>query len=278
MGSVRAGERIYTNVSPDHPGTAIPESHLPPCVILGGGSVLLGMSMEEKEASKLNDINLVQSFVCMVLGVSDKEIKSEIGNMYNRFDVEVAAKLRKERRKASRMRRMIVCGLLTALALTAFWMYQFLYPGSALRYWICKHGSLGDSKCNFTFIPERDTAQRCTTIGLEFTWDRLKERMKPHLDDIPELDSKRVPGKHHYYLNVDRCAYGGVIKLSAPVSGISNNEQICGPIIFVVNSNCSAVYFYQDKPHAGWKIYQSVKHYEYLRQKLHCTRSEVSRE
>ncbi|RMX50741.1 hypothetical protein pdam_00018281 [Pocillopora damicornis] len=278
MGSVRAGERIYTNVSPDHPGTAIPESHLPPCVILGGGSVLLGMSMEEKEASKLNDINLVQSFVCMVLGVSDKEIKSEIGNMYNRFDVEVATKLRKERRKASRMRRMIVCGLLTALALTAFWMYQFLYPGSALRYWICEHGSLGDSKCNFTFIPERDTAQRCTTIGLEFTWDRLKERMKPHLDDIPELDSKRVPGKHHYYLNVDRCAYGGVIKLSAPVSGISNNEQICGPIIFVVNSNCSAVYFYQDKPHAGWKIYQSVKHYEYLRQKLHCTRSEVSRE
>lgn len=278
MGSVRAGERIYTNVSPDHPGTAIPESHLPPCVILGGGSVLLGMSMEEKEASKLNDINLVQSFVCMVLGVSDKEIKSEIGNMYNRFDVEVAAKLRKERRKASRMRRMIVCGLLTTLALTAFWMYQFLYPGSALRYWICEHGSLGDSKCNFTFIPERDTAQRCTTIGLEFTWDRLKERMKPHLDDIPELDSKRVPGKHHYYLNVDRCAYGGVIKLSAPVSGISNNEQICGPIIFVVNSNCSAVYFYQDKPHAGWKIYQSVKHYEYLRQKLHCTRSEVSRE
>ena len=102
MGSVRAGERIYSNVSPDHPGTAIPESHLPPCVILGGGSVLLGMSMEEKEASKLNDINLVQSFVCMVLGVSDKEIKSEIGNMYNRFDVEVAAKLRKERRKASR--------------------------------------------------------------------------------------------------------------------------------------------------------------------------------
>lgn len=59
----------------------------------------------------------------------------------------------------STVRRMIVCGLLTALALTAFWMYQFLYPGSALRYWICEHGSLGDSKCNFTFIPERDTAQ-----------------------------------------------------------------------------------------------------------------------
>ena len=68
--------------------------------------------MEEKEASKLNDINLVQSFVCMVLGVSDKEIKSEIGNMYNRFDVEVAAKLRKERRKASRSKykKLYICG------------------------------------------------------------------------------------------------------------------------------------------------------------------------
>lgn len=276
MGSVRAGERIYTNVSPDHPGTAIPESHLPPRVILGGGSVLLGMSLEEREASKLDDYNLVQCFVCMVLGVSDNEIKSEIGNMYNRFDVELAAKLRRERKKARRMRCLTVFGLLTTLALTAFLMYQWLYPGSLLRYWICKRGSVRDSICDFTFIPT-DTGQRCTTHGIEFTWNGLTEKMSPHLNDIPEMNSSRVPGKHYYYLNVDRCAYGGANKLSAQIYGIMNNHQICGPIIFSVNSNCSAVYFYQDKPRAGWKIYKSVMKYKYLHQKLQCKRPEDSR-
>ena len=50
MGSVRAGERIYATVDLDNPGTAIPEFHLPPSVVLGKTSILLGMSMEEKKA------------------------------------------------------------------------------------------------------------------------------------------------------------------------------------------------------------------------------------
>ena len=44
-------------------------------------------------------------------------------------------------------------------------------------------------------------------------------------------------GKYHYYLNVDRCAYGGLLKLSANVKGL------CGPYIFAVNNNCTAVYY-----------------------------------
>lgn len=79
-----------------------------------------------------------------------------------------------------------------------------------------------------------------------------------------------VPGKHHYYLNVDRCAFGGNLKLSAHVKGIPSNKQVCGPIIFAVNYNCSAVYYYQESPHEGWKRYQSVKYYSYLRKFLQC--------
>ena len=109
MGSVGAGERIYANVNLDNPGIAIPESHLPPSVILSSGSVLLGMSMEEKKASKLGDINLVQCFVCMVLGVSDKEIKAEIENMYDRFRMDLAVKLRRESKKARRCKCCIFC-------------------------------------------------------------------------------------------------------------------------------------------------------------------------
>ena len=87
MGSVRGGERIYATVDLDIPGTAIPESHLPHSVVHGKTSMLLGMSMEEKKASKLDDVNLVQCFVCIVLGVNDKEISAEIENMYDYFEM-----------------------------------------------------------------------------------------------------------------------------------------------------------------------------------------------
>ena len=108
VGSVRAGERIYATVDLDNPGTAIPESHLPPSVVLGRTSMLLGMSMEEKKASKLDDENLVQCFVCVVLGVSDKQIASEIENMYDHFEMDLAVKLRRERKKMKRCKHEVM--------------------------------------------------------------------------------------------------------------------------------------------------------------------------
>ena len=108
MGSVRAGERIYATVDLDNPGTAIPESHLPPSVIMGRNNILLGMSMEEKKASTLDDVNMVQCFVCIVLGVNDKEITSEIENMYDQFEMDLAVKLRRERKKFRRSKRFFI--------------------------------------------------------------------------------------------------------------------------------------------------------------------------
>ena len=87
LGSVRAGERIYATVDLNNPGTAIPESHLPPSVVLGKTSILLGISMKEKKASKLDDVNLVQCFVCLVIGVKVKEIPAEIENMYKHVEM-----------------------------------------------------------------------------------------------------------------------------------------------------------------------------------------------
>ncbi|XP_020603148.1 uncharacterized protein LOC110042140 isoform X2 [Orbicella faveolata] len=269
IGSVRAGERIYATVDLDNPGTAIPESHLPPSVVLGKTSILLGMSMEEKKASKLDDVNLVQCFVCIVLGVNDKAIAAEIENMYDHFEMDLAVKLRRERKKMRRLLCSTAFGLVIIVGLIAFCMYQFLYPGTALRYWMCKRGSLAGHTSSFKFIPLGDTAQRCLTRGVEFTLDELREKLS-HLDDVPPVNSTKVPGKHHYYLNVDRCAFGGNLKLSAHVKGIPSNKQVCGPIIFAVNYNCSAVYYYQESPHEGWKRYQSVKHYSYLRKFLQC--------
>lgn len=79
-----------------------------------------------------------------------------------------------------------------------------------------------------------------------------------------------VPGKIHYYLNLDRCAYGGSLKLSAPVKGIANQKPVCGPIVFAVNQNCTAVYYQQDAPNEGWIRYKSVNHYSDLFKRLKC--------
>ena len=102
MGSVRAGERIYATVDPENPGTAIPESNLPPSVLLSQSSILLGMSMGEKKSPKLDDVNMVQCFVCMVLGITDGQITSEIETIYDRFKMDLNVKLQKERTKYRR--------------------------------------------------------------------------------------------------------------------------------------------------------------------------------
>lgn len=274
MGSVRAGERIYASVDFDNPGTAIPESHLPPSVLLGKTSILLGMAMEEKKASQLDDVHLVQCFVCIVLGVCDKEIASEIESMYNHFEMDLAVRLRRERKKTRRLMCVMGCSIIVLLVLVAVFMYEYLYPGSALRYWICKQGSIPGHMAYFRYIPSSQIHQRCDVSGLEFTWDGLQQKMSPHLEGILPMNSTAVPGKHHYYLNWDRCAHGGANKLSARVQGISNNKQICGPIIFSANFNCSAVYYYQDAPHKGWKMYKSVEYYSELHKYLKCTPAE----
>ncbi|CAH3021668.1 unnamed protein product [Porites evermanni] len=265
MGSVRAGERIYATVDPENPGTAIPESNLPPSVLLSQSSILLGMSMGEKRSPKLDDVNMVQCFVCIVLGITDGQITSEIETIYDRFKMDLNVKLQKERKKYRRMLCISLTVLIFVIGLAIFLLVEYLYPGSALRYKLCRKGSL-DGTSSFNYITF--CRKRCTTNGIEFRWGGLKQKLSPELEHVAPIT--RNSQKFHYYLNVDRCAYGGSLKLSANVKGISNRKQVCGPIIFAVNSNCTAVYYYQDAPNAGWKRYQSVRYYPELQRRLKC--------
>lgn len=270
VGSVRAGERIYATVDNQNPGTAIPESHLPPSAVLSRSSLLLGMSMEEKKASKLDDVNMVECFVCIVLGISDKQMRMEIDEMYDQFEMVLAVKLQKERKRFRKMLCIAFSVVVFVMGLVTIFLIQILYPGSAFRYMLCKRGSL-DGTCTFKYIPFRDIAQRCKTNGVEFTWEGLKEKLS--LDDVQPLEFSnhtRVPGKKHYYLNVDRCAFGGSLKLSGGYESITNSKEVCGPMLFAVNQNCTAVYYYQDAPLEGWIKYKSVNYYSYLYKQLKC--------
>ena len=48
--------------------------------------------------------------------------------------------------------------LILVIGLAIFFIVEYLYPGSMLRYMLCRKGSL-DGKCSFTFIPYGDITQ-----------------------------------------------------------------------------------------------------------------------
>ena len=55
-----------------------------------------------------------------------------------------------------------------------------------------------------------------------------------------------------YYLNIDRCAYGGVIAVR---SVLDNTPQVRGAEVLAVNSECTQVYYNDD---GIWKRYGSA--------------------
>ena len=80
VGSIENGERIYA--STDSPGKAMPQSHMPVGSFLRKKHVLLGMALEAKKCKTLDEVNLVECFVCIVLDVSRKEQMEEIEHLY----------------------------------------------------------------------------------------------------------------------------------------------------------------------------------------------------
>ena len=61
----------------------------------------------------------------------------------------------------------------------------------------------------------------------------------------------------HYYLNIDRCAYGGVVHVA---SRLDNIPQVRGPEIFAVNSEYAQVYYHDD---GEWHPYISARDIRY---------------
>lgn len=64
----------------------------------------------------------------------------------------------------------------------------------------------------------------------------------------------------HYYLNIHRCAYGGVIPVRSLLDG---TPQVRGAEVFAVNSDCKQV-FYEEG--GTWKPYISARD-------IKCTRT-----
>ncbi|XP_048583410.1 uncharacterized protein LOC5508718 [Nematostella vectensis] len=250
-GSVRAGERIYSTVNMECPGTALPESHLPPGIMLTRRSTLLGMALKDCKASTPDKPNLVKSFACIVMGIMSKQLTMEMETMYDHFDTKLTETFKKERRRSRFRLYRTVAALIVLIALVTVLLFQIYYPGSALRQFECKRGSIRDHYSSFVFVPYSSITTRVAVYGVLFPgWKSLQHKFPELTDDVPPLNATEFHTvKTFYYLNVARCA-------------ASHEKWITGhgfgPAFYVINHNCSAVFYYQSAPPAGWRSYKSV--------------------
>lgn len=127
--------------------------------------------------------------------------------------------------------------------------YQYSTPGSWYRYYACSFGQLHPaSTAKFEFIPTRDPYGYVSVNGIEFTFKSLMLKTE-HLNYIPLKEGYR------YYLNIDRCAYGG-IQMADLNTG---RKAIRGADIFAIDFECKHVFYYNEIIPEKWVHYRSSK-------------------
>lgn len=230
VGSVQNGERIYA--STDHPGKAIPQSHMPVGSFLRKKHVLLGMAMESKPKTKtLNEVNLVKCFVCVVLDVSRQELLEEIESLYEVNEKRTEEQIKVSSKKTWKRLKCYFAITLVLLGLIIFLLYQWLVPGSMFQYWRCRRGSIPDHKLRYK---DKDITVR----GIQFTHSDLQDKVQY------EFENNTIEDKAYYYLNIDMCAY---YWNDGPAgNNIGGRKTIGGEKILSVGNNCNTVYELKD--------------------------------
>ncbi|XP_078376277.1 uncharacterized protein LOC144659653 isoform X2 [Oculina patagonica] len=242
LGTVQNGERIY--VALHQPGVAIPETQIPLRPMADRTPTLLGQALESKTSYTQDGVHLVQCFVSIVLGIQSGQIANAINNLQERMQGRFEDVIVKDRSKWLKglgwklLLALVIVGLLSAV------LYEFLAPGTWYQYQLCKRGSITDHKATFSFTSH--DYQNPTIHGIEFTWENLKKKKQLDLDGCKPYNATGV----HFYLNLDRCAYGERIVLD-------HKPQIRGPQIFAINSTCSGVLYLNKNK---WQPYTSAEH------------------
>lgn len=236
LGPVKSGERIYASL--EHPGIAIPQSRV--CDALSSDVFLLGQTLTGNETEP-TEVKLVQSFVSVMLSISSSHVTRAVGDLREHMKEDLKTEVKQIKRKCVRgVGRWLLAGLIFAVLLAVL-LYQLFAPGSELRYYRCRQGSIEGSEMWFTFTTSDKQIPR--VHGIEFTFDSLKKKMDLKFGKTNYTDA-------HYYLNLDRCAYGGIRPVGSPLDG---KEMVRGAEVVAVNHNCSIVYFHSEE----WTPYSS---------------------
>ncbi|XP_048583396.1 uncharacterized protein LOC116619128 isoform X2 [Nematostella vectensis] len=200
-GSVQPGERVFT--SNEHPGTAIPESHLPVGAFITNRNTLLGMAMEASVPNKPGGCNLVKCFVCIVLGIGNQQLAKEVENIMNGTErsLKEVIKVSKRTWKKTKLLLMIAA---VVLGLLCYMLYELRAPGTAYRYWRCQQGGIKGSTLSYKFRYQEGREVRVN--GLEFSYSNLLKKLSGTADgsyDFPRFKPSNDTGF------LDRCAFGG---------------------------------------------------------------------
>lgn len=130
------------------------------------------------------------------------------------------------------------------LVLVVVFLYQHFARGTMFRYWYCSRGCIPGHELSFVF--KTFNKQTPKVNGIEFDWEELKNKLGLTCEPM------NTPGMH-YYLNIDRCAYGGIVPVA---SWWDNTPQVRGAEIFAVNSDYTQVYYEDD---GEWHPYRSAR-------------------
>lgn len=251
-GSVDANEPLYASV--DCPGVAVAGGYLNYKDIKDAS--LVGYAFQSRHAGNEDEIGMVQAGVSVLSSASQLLLNKRLKDMEHHWERKIA-KLKKSNR---RFRRCFVsCGLLSGIfaILTGIFLWQLLVPGTAYRYYVCRKGSLAGRISNFKYNPGKYVFNYPTVNGIEFTFRRL---MKKTNHNYKPMNGTGI----RYYLNIDRCAYGGERSTRDATTG---QKRVYGPDVYAVDKECHYVYYYSEAP-SKWYRYDSVSWEKH--KNIHC--------
>ena len=97
LGSVKNGERIYASL--EHPGVAISQSRVSDVVY--SDAFLLGQALESQDA-KDDEVNLVQSFVSILLSISSGHVTGAVGDLREHMRNDLKTEVKQIKKKCLR--------------------------------------------------------------------------------------------------------------------------------------------------------------------------------
>lgn len=97
LGPVENGERIYASL--EHPGIAIPQSRV--CDAVSSDVFLLGQTLDGLDANT-SEINLVQSFVSVMLSISSSQVTRAYGDLREHMKEDLKTEMNQYKKRCVR--------------------------------------------------------------------------------------------------------------------------------------------------------------------------------
>eukprot|EP00111_Clytia_hemisphaerica_P023069 TCONS_00067868-protein len=245
IGKVQPRDALYS--CPDHPGVAISQSELSNDDTEKSKYAFVGMAFEGKPLNDTKTICFVMTIISMNQSITQRMFNERLESMNAQYHQRIEHV--KKSGKNFRKRCLCISILVTLiLLLVSIFMWQYFFPGSKFRYWKCSLGRAeptGD--VSFRFVSFKDLSKYVSVHGIRFEYFELLDKMDlQHYEPLNLNDTST-----RYYLNIDRCAHGGIRRTPDTSRGL---KVVAGPNIFAVDGGCRYVYFFNDNL-GKWRKY-----------------------